>query len=531
MEAINQNNSSQTLFRFATMRNPELSDPKNKERRFIFRDYDTQKGLIDKRVELGESLQKVCENPTGLIIETEQTLKEKDPAFYELAVWVARNKASATKTEFDKKINEYKTLQHQIIIIDSEIWSNLIYQVVTQKDFYAKETLMQFLHLNHILLNYDGTTEAQYDDVVKAKVVLPKELFKVGTGSSSNGTASKEETNIPSVSFSEGTLKSAEATINLKGNQDLTVALEKLENTYRKEYGNAYDEAHEKYLEEVKPIQSEYDHLVKEQEYQKEIYQATGNSEGLNALKYIPVPKVAEFTFDFRPEIQTEELLRNLGQENLGALSRIFGTSDASAALNGVSTFTELFQAINQNSQLLQNTILNNTVLTPQVSTTVGGVVVPVTNTLTNTTVIPFLARTHYLPWLKHSVVLVTDINDPKHIVNGNYQLTDYNHQVIASASLAYTYDAPNISSLFSGADDIPKEVLEKYEVLLLEGEVTEFTSGYLRYITSLLRNRNDSFKTTIVVWSEITLRPSDKLLKPFKVVQNEIKFCRIISW
>ncbi|AZA55190.1 hypothetical protein [Chryseobacterium sp. G0201] len=474
MEAINQNNSSQTLFRFATMRNAELSDPKNKERRFIFRDYDTQKGLIDKRVELGESLQKVCENPTGLIIETEQTLKEKDPAFYELAVWVARNKASATKTEFDKKIVEYKALQ-QDISIDSEIWSNLVYQVVTQKDFYAKETLMQFLHLNHILLNYDGVTQEQYEDVVKAKVVLPKELFKVGTGSSSSGTVSKAETITPSIPFSEGTLKSAEATINLKGNQDLTVALEKLEKAYHKEYGGAYAAAHEKYLEEVRPAQAEYDNLVKEQEYQKEIFLAADNKEGLSNLKYIPVPKVAEFKFDFRPEIQTEELLRNLGQENLGALSRIFGTSDASAALSGVSTFTELFQAIDQNSQLLQNTIVNNTVLSPQVSTTVGGVVVPVTNTLTNNTVIPFTAKTLYITTaVGHAILLATDINDPKHIVSGNYQLKDYNQQVIGSASLAYTFDAPNVTSLFNNSvDRIPKAVLEKYEVVVLEGEVT----------------------------------------------------------
>ncbi|MFP3591917.1 hypothetical protein [Chryseobacterium sp. SIMBA_038] len=475
METINQNNSSQTLFRFATMRNAELSDPKNKERRFIFRDYDTQKGIIDKRVELGESLQKVCENPTGLVIETEQSLKEKDPAFYELAVWVARNKASATKTEFDKKIIEYKALQ-QDISIDSEIWSNLIYQVVTQKDFYAKETLMQFLHLNHILLNYDGVTQEQYEDVVKAKVVLPKELFKAEAGSSSSGTVSKAETNTPSIPFSEGTLKSAEATINLKGNQDLTVALEKLEKAYRKEYGGAYAAAHEKYLEEVRPAQAEYDNLVKEQEYQKEIFLAADNKEGLSNLKYIPVPEVAEFKFDFRPEIQTEELLRNLGQENLGALSRIFGTSDASAALSGVSTFTELFQAIDQNSQLLQNTIVNNTVLSPQVSTTVGGVVVPVTNTLTNNnSVIPFTAKSLYIfTALRHSILLATDINDPKHVVSGNYQLKDYNQQVIASASLAYTFDAPNVTSLFNNSvDGIPKAVLEKYEVVLLEGEVT----------------------------------------------------------
>ncbi len=63
---LNTNNSAQTLFRFATMRNPELSDPKNIKRRFIFRDYTTQKGKFDPKVEAGESLQKILQNPSSI---------------------------------------------------------------------------------------------------------------------------------------------------------------------------------------------------------------------------------------------------------------------------------------------------------------------------------------------------------------------------------------------------------------------------------------------------------------------------------
>ena len=156
------NNASQTLFRFATSRNAELSDPKNLERRFIFRK-DTQKGVFDQKLNASTSLQKLCESPSSLplTIETEQTLKAKDTVFYDLAVWVARNKATASKVEFDAKISEYRnyliTTKKAMLVIDSGLWDNLVYQVTTQKDFYAKETLMQFLHLNHILSVYtDG---------------------------------------------------------------------------------------------------------------------------------------------------------------------------------------------------------------------------------------------------------------------------------------------------------------------------------------------------------------------------------------
>ncbi|TZF93713.1 hypothetical protein FW781_18660 [Chryseobacterium panacisoli] len=472
MEAINQNNGSQTLFRFATMRSAELSDPKNREKRFIFRNYLRQKGIIDPRVEAGESLKNVCEKITGLTIETEASLKAKSVQFYELSVWVAKNKVKATKEEFDAKIKTYKETPKPIVEIDSNIWDNLIYQVVTQKDFYAKETLMQFLHLDHILSNYDGATEAQYEDVIKAKVVLPKELFSAKSASS-NTAVSRERSSIQSTPFNDSALKFAEATVNLKGNEELKRTLEQFEKNYQKEYGAAYETAYKEYQEQVRPEQARYDALVKEQEYQKEIFLAADNREGLSSLKYIPVPEVSNFQFNFHPEIQLEDLQRQLSQGNNESLQRIFGTSDLAGALNKVSTFTELFQTIEQNSQQLQQTILNNTNLNPQVSTTVGGVVIPVTQSV-NTQEIPFFARTlsGNMGLGDHTMILTTDINAPKHIVSGSYTIKSYDDQLLAGGTLAYTFDAPNVTSLFNTPEKIPVAVIDTNEVLLLEGEV-----------------------------------------------------------
>ncbi|MEC5172118.1 hypothetical protein [Chryseobacterium nepalense] len=465
-------NASQTLFRFVTMRNAELSDPKNKERRFIFRDYRTQKGVFDAKLNSSTTLKKLCERPQDLplTILSEQSLKAQDPAFYDLAVWVARNKAKATKAEFDAKINDYKTLQHQAIIIDSKIWDNLVYQVVTQKDFYAKETLMQLLHLNHIILNYDGTTQEQYDDVVKAKVVLPRELFKMEENSSGSA-ALRGDGLIPNIPFDDKSMKVAEASVNLNANKDLTIALEKLEKTYQKEYEQAYKIAYQEYLNRVRPIQAEYDKQVKEQEYQKEIFLAAENHEGLSSLKYIPVPEVPAFTFDFRPEIQAEELIESLGQKNIETLSKIYGNSDVTVALHGVLTFSEVLQTVEQNSQSLQQIIINNTVLNPQVSTTVGGVVVPVTNALTNNSVIPFFAKTSYNFPFEHLMMISTDMSLPKYIISGTFHVKG-GGQIIVTSSEVVNYNSPNVTILFSENQRLPARVIEKYEILELEGEV-----------------------------------------------------------
>lgn len=480
------NNTSQTLFRFATMRNAELTDPKNKERRFIFRDYATQKGVIDPRVQAGESLQRVCETISGLVIETEKSLKDKDPAFYDLAVWVARNKATATKAEFDKKINEYKALQHPVILIDSKIWDNLIYQVVTQKDFYAKETLMQYLHLNHILLNYDGSNEEVYQDVIKAKVVLPKELFKVDQSASNTATTSKA----PNVIFNKANMKFAEAQLHLNANKTLLSELEKLESNYKKGYQEAYKSAFERYQSEVLPIQKAYLNEQADKENRKTTLENRikyltdlslktpedgGIREEISKLQdellksTVPVPDYPAFSFEYGREIDADALSKSLSEESVQALSRAFGATNVISALNGVSTYEEINQIIAQSNQSLQQTVLDNTVLNPQVSASVGGVVVPVTNSFNTSTWVPFSVMTFSRNASEWSIMLTLN-NLTQNIISGNYKVTLSGGTQISSSNVTFSSTGTNI--LFDVNPRIPGDQTINLNGFILQGEV-----------------------------------------------------------
>ncbi|WP_139785333.1 hypothetical protein [Chryseobacterium phocaeense] len=517
-----ENTPSQTLFRFVSLRSPQLSDEENKERRFIFRDYTTQKGVIDPRVEAGESLKTVCERITSLTIETETSLKAQDVAFYELAVWVARNKAKATKAEFDAKINHYRQYQQQVITIDSKIWDNLIYQVVTQKDFYAKETLMQFLHLDHILKYYDGFNQLRYELVIKAKVVLPKELFKITSGSQVTGSSkmAAAEGRLGEPFYNEKDQKYTEAVGNLQMNQDLSASLNKMEKVYQKEYQQAYKTAYENYLKEIKPVHADYQKMLIETENKKKVIETRVkyltelsiahpevfdknpdlkeelsrlNEELLN-LHVSPL-NLPEFSFEFRPEINTDEIERALTDENKHALSRIFGATSVSEALQGFFSFAEVSTAIIQDSQLQQQQILDNTVLNQPTFTNIGGVLVPVTNAVNNNGGIPFSTTTHRVPVMPgfgHSVTVTTNINQPKHIISGNYQVK-IGTQTIASGSGTYPWTgAANVTSLFQN-NKIPHVDIDKLEVIELEGNVV--LSDGLSYTMQATLNRtsNDS--------------------------------------
>ena len=488
---LNTNNSSQTLFRFAAMRNPELSDPKNKNKRFVFRSKKAKdESKIDPLVTSTTSLQSIFKNPStinGFTIHSEDSLKALYPDFYDFAVWIARNKSTATKEEFDKQVELCRTLG--VLTVTDVLWDNLTYQVVTQKDFYAKELIIQYLHLAHILDNYDGSEES-FEAMKKAKVVLPKELFKVSS-TNSNGTSTSSANQ--RVIFDDKAMRFAEATVILKENENLTNSLLKLEKAYRKTYDKAYTEAYTQYEREVKPIIESVRKDSAEADRKKSILEnrinyltqlSVANPEKfyenseldmeLHRIKdeimqiTIPYAEMPEFDFKFEtPEIDAAQLGRTLKSQDQNALNRLFGTSTIIDALAEITSFEELNQQISQNNQALQQTVLNNTVLNQQVSATVGGVVIPVNNNFANAGYIPFSVKTYARSSTEWSLILA--LNSNIEIASAKYKT------LVKDVELSST----SLSSLGGGSYllfDLPRIPVSKtsgIEEFLLEGEFT----------------------------------------------------------
>ncbi|WP_435524633.1 hypothetical protein [Chryseobacterium indoltheticum] len=440
---LNTNNSSQTLFRFAAMRNPELSDPKNLERRFIFRDKSiAAESIFDSNLQAEKTLQAICRkiNQSGsgitLTIFKESDFKDiHSGKIYELAVWVARNKSTATKNEFDQEIEAYKAGNPSLDHLPNRavIWDNLVYQITTQKDFYAKELIIQYLHLLHILEVYDGSDEA-FEDMKRTKVVLPKELFKVSSADS-NGTSTSSTTQ--RAMFDDKAMKFAEATVMLKENENLTNSLLKLEKAYKKNYDKTYKEAYIQYEKEVKPaiqsaqkeasaadrkkqiLENRINYLTQLSVADPEKFYANAELDmELHRIKdeimqiTVPDTEVPDFEFSFEtPEIDAAQLGRTLKSQDQNALNRLFGTSTITDALAEITSFEELNQHIAQNNQVLQQTVLNNTVLDQQVSATIGGVVIPVSNNSVTAEYIPFSVKTYARSSTEWSLILALNSN------------------------------------------------------------------------------------------------------------------------
>lgn len=509
------NNTSQTLFRFSSHRNPELSDPKNKERRFIFRDYKAQHGVFDEKLDSSTTLKKLCERPEDIALNilSEQSLKEQDPAFYDLAVWVARNKASSTKKEFDAKFNEYRESQQQIITIDSLIWDNVIYQVVTQKDFYAKETLMHFLHLNHILLHYDGNSDEQYEDVIRAKVVLPKELFKPVNNISGDSAVSRmSEKQDSQILYNDKNMQFAEAQLLLTKNQELATKLQAQENSYKKEYQEAYRAATEAYERQVRPIRAEYEKSVDEAANRKAVVESRikyindltiTNPDALERdpklkddldrlyeelLEIRPISlELPEFNFIYESEIQEEGIMESLTTEEQNTLQRIL--EEAFTSLSSVSTFAEINQAIAQNNVSLQQTVLQNTVLNNQTFSTIGGVVVPVINNTSNTTgLIGYSVKTNNVSNSAWYIMLTLE-NFASNIVSANYKAnvngTEFTSNTVVSSS-------SGTSLLFYNGTVIPDSQTLNINQFNLKGTVVLADGKTYNMDVNLVRDPSD---------------------------------------
>lgn len=412
-----------TLFRFVTMRAPELSDEKQKDKRFIYRAAPQEGDFrpFDQAVENRSDKTKwnaMAEQGFDAYT-TEDQIKELNESLYALGVWIARNKHSFTTESLKKEIEKaHGTLDPAQL---NGLWNNLFYQVVTQKDFYLKEALMQLMVANHVLSNAELINKEieliskktlqnpLFDNeliknVVQAKVVLPKELFvedqEAGTGTLAKVTARGDEQPVESSASAEMLrLQRAEvAQIKIQRINTLKKELEKAERKYRKEYQSAYQREEEIYQEKVKPVIDRYNQEVEaakrswcEVRDPKIPYDANNPC---NEPPQIPFPKLPKFDFVFKSEMNLEDLQKNLSEESLNTFFELMGIEaayegdsfearlvpsiDPDAYGDGPSyseTYNEIGQSISQHTEVL----VNNTPNTNPTSVSYNGVIIPVT--------------------------------------------------------------------------------------------------------------------------------------------------------
>jgi len=363
------NPATQTLFRFVSLRNPQLTEVVKENLGFVKRPKNI-KGIFDTQIEI------------WAVTEPKSTIK-----FQELEIAAANFELEAFKKEKEvENINsDYFSIGKSLSknqVVDSiviervaslprltdasltTLWNNLIYQVVTQKDFYIKEAIIQTLKAIDYVeaykkYRYQDVANEKLNEAKNAKVILPAKLFveeasveddedniftvqksKIG---SEDRIAGERNSKIGASVFpkilstkqesrlrlnAEKNLKHSIASIKKSDLQTLKRELEKLQKSYNKSYQQAYNDEMVRYQIEVQPIIDNNNKILEniESTFDAEIT----SREKRSAYNQVELKDVPEFQFNYRNEINFADLKSQLSLKSLNTFLELFTEFDVS---------------------------------------------------------------------------------------------------------------------------------------------------------------------------------------------------------
>lgn len=283
-----KNNASQTLFRFVSLRNPQLTEmhpEKNlgfvhlpKDLTILFAEvipigiWDSSNG--SKISALENQISVIDSQNSNYFYKTKSEVVADFSEFFPAAEKIAKNEL--------ENIGNYLPQISTYPAHYSKLWDNLIYQVLTQKDFYVKEAILQVIKAIHFSLHQNNEDHSSLRD---AKVVLPGRLF-VDT-IIDDGVDAEDAPNVFTVNESlisnsyiaedpNFTKLSAAAEKKLanyaKKNQELALAISEksrihslkteinlISKNYQRDYSIALNTAQEDYQTSIKPLMDDYE--------------------------------------------------------------------------------------------------------------------------------------------------------------------------------------------------------------------------------------------------------------------------------
>lgn len=382
------------------MRAPQLSDEKQQHEKFIFRDENVTLGVFDavaSKTSKWQELQIIANDFNPLPVEEIKNLNEKLTV---LSIWIAKNRLSYKNEELIRQTEGVIALNDPKII--GQLWDNLFYQTVTQKDFYAKETLIQLLIANNFLLKNKRDNHELTKKLLNAKVVLPKTLFVEEnnlTSLSRNNKIVASENKVTK-SYPDGEMQKqqiiAQAELQNEKLQNLGKELKTIEKAFKKEYNDALTLAEKNHQKRIKPILDQYKKDLDDAKQNwceiKDTSIEYNPNDPCNQPPTIPTPEIPEFEFTFRDELDIKELEAKLTRESFETLLELTGyftesedslaqrTIQPSIATlsNDFNNLEDVTNYIAGNINTNNEVIISNTTPTENTLVSVGGMLVPV---------------------------------------------------------------------------------------------------------------------------------------------------------
>lgn len=532
-------NTSQTLFRFISMRNPQLTETKKENLGFIHR--PVLNNAFDQAVKNRSGISKIqalenqCKSFPSPFSE-----KDLENSQYAGLLKIGRKitkKETLSAAELTRTKDAYSSGQTEF----EKLWDNLIFQVVTQKDFYAKEALVHILKALHVgyaqtlslteeLTKINGTNLVA--KALDAKVVMPKELF-VEEEISGSSLASKMATSETSAlsnktqerikADAQRDLAVTQALLKKEQLEKLNSELEKIQKAYHNSKAKAYQSAYNEYTAAYQSQKEEYEKVFEEINYLTE--HKASEEELIRLHERLKELEVPPFEFSYQNEITISDLQRKLSPESFELFMTLFAYQEMgelfysqippTAKTEVVSeselrigtqvlqidesyqTFEDLiYQVQNHISQEMQSA-LDNTVLEQTQYANLGGALIPVGNSLVRT----HLAYSLLPVWRRSAFV------QDNGFLNFSFEVQDNswsvaNAKIILESNTGYHEETLANIDVLNGMISFPAVMINKFSSISKIRIDIYFSNGREAYL-ELLKIPNNQIQTGL-----LTLKP-----------------------
>jgi hypothetical protein len=421
---MSTSNSPQTLFRFVSFRNPNLAENSERNLKFIYRPKDII-GFFDTiNSDNGDVKLRALRNLANQFSPSAiKTVAELEVGLFAELLKIGKNcslNKKITPTELKSTKDYYSKLASNTKEI-SILWDNLIYQYITQNNFYVKEAIAHILNGFHIgyvqsLVSNDELKSINGTEFItaakNATIVLPEFLFQENISIIANRTSASKDLSERDVKLLEVNLEKQEnlskKTQDKQNLQQLKAELQNIENNVSRYNEKKYKTAFQKYqsenAENISLYQNQLD-IIKELEKNK-----ASEEEIKKAYEVLSRYEVPLFEYENQKILSWNNLYLNLSKnsfalflENLTnaetiikkeidySRAKISVVSDEDINIDGAivsitfDNFFDIYNEIDSQSQSLIQRVLTDSFLRKDEFVNIGNVLIPVSTNAIST--------------------------------------------------------------------------------------------------------------------------------------------------
>lgn len=382
-----------TLFRFVTMRAPELVENSKVKSFFVSHpDDSTDKLALSTSVFINAIAHMATNvnrstvlNTTATSFKNEAITDVKDlyessgiikKRLFDFAIWLTKNRTKFSLTQLEKKLNDINvgTTTQQWATIDEEdvvkLWDNLFYQIVTSKSPYVRDMILSVLVAHFFLTN----SEKYESDIsllrklAQARVIIPKILFTKDEVTSNSRAFNKALENLPlQTKELDKELAVILANEQLVAIQNQIASVKKVKLQYDKTIQKSFVLAQKSYNSSVATLMANAETVDR-------IFTDPNTDLQKTVTEFVDLD-IPKFTFEYPDELNLATLNSKLDATTYSRVENLVQEEN-------LETFDEVLEVLNKQVEEISNFIFENSTV-QQGTLVTDGMIVPVTQTTT----------------------------------------------------------------------------------------------------------------------------------------------------